>query len=193
VSGIAELVSPQSGHFLLESGFHGNLWLDLEALFLRPERIAPPALELSRRLAQYGAEVVCGPLVEGAFLALMVARQMNLPFTYSERFLRDDARSLYPFGYRIPSPLHPHVRGKRAVVVNDVIGGGSAVGGTWEELEVRGGIPVAIGALLVVGEWTSRFAGERKIGAESLESMTSDLWTPGECPLCARREPLVRP
>lgn len=29
------------GHFLLESGHHGDLWLDLELLCLRPRQIEP--------------------------------------------------------------------------------------------------------------------------------------------------------
>jgi orotate phosphoribosyltransferase len=69
------------GHFLLESGHHGDTWLDLELLCVRPDRVRPLANELAARLQKHGAEVVCGPLVEGAFLALMVASEMGLPFT----------------------------------------------------------------------------------------------------------------
>ena len=68
---------------MLESGHHGDLWLDLELLCLQPERIRPLTNELAARLTKYGTEVVCGPLVEGAFLALMVAAELRLPFTYS--------------------------------------------------------------------------------------------------------------
>ena len=50
------------GHFLLESGHHGDLWLDLELLCLRPDRVRPFANELAARLEKYGAEVVCDPL-----------------------------------------------------------------------------------------------------------------------------------
>jgi orotate phosphoribosyltransferase len=189
---IASLVSTERGHFLLESGLHGNLWMDLEGLFLKPALIEPLAAELAQRVARYDVDVVCGPLVEGAFLALMVARQLDLPFTYSERYARTDAQALYPYGYAVPRLLHRHLRGRRVAVINDVIGGGSAVGGTWSALEALGAQPVLIGALLVAGPWTSRFAAEKQIAVESLDSIENELWAPEECPLCARGEPLVR-
>src|SRR5262245_1161700 len=72
------------GHFLLESGHHGDVWLDLELLFLRPDRVRPFAQELATRLEKHRVDVICGPLVEGAFLGLMVASEMGLPFTYSQ-------------------------------------------------------------------------------------------------------------
>ena len=184
-------IPTERGHFVFESGFHGNLWMDLEALFLHPAKIEPLASELAERLAKHQPEVVCGPLVEGAFLALMVARQLGVPFTYSERFERS-AEDLYPFGYRVPRILHQHLRGKRVAVVNDVISAGSAVRGTWTELEALDAKPMAIGALLIAGEWTSQFAAEKQIAVESLETIANELWPPDACPLCARGEPLVR-
>ena len=33
---VLELVSGRRGHFLLESGLHGGLWLDLDGLFPPP-------------------------------------------------------------------------------------------------------------------------------------------------------------
>jgi orotate phosphoribosyltransferase len=189
---VAALLSPKRGHFLLESGHHGSMWMDLETLFLEPARIEPLAVELSTRLANYGVEGVCGPLVEGAFLALMVARQLGVPFTYSERFANDTSSDLYPFGYRIPKVLRREIRGKRIAIVNDVISAVSAVRGTAIDLEAHGATLVAIGALLVLGEWTATFAAERKIALESLAFRPNEIWAPSECPLCAEGMPLER-
>jgi orotate phosphoribosyltransferase len=185
-----ELAPVQSGHFQTESGFHTNLWMDLEALFLHPARLEPAAAELALRLRAHGIEAVCGPLVEGAFLALMVARELGVPFTYSERYERD-AGALYPYGYRIPRTLHEHVRGRRVAIVNDVISAGSAVRGTWIELEALEAKPVAIAALLVTAAWTSEFAREKNIAAEILDEKRMEIWPPEQCPLCQRGEPLT--
>ena len=46
---LVDLLSARRGHFLLESGHHGNLWLDLDSLFLRPAALLPVARELARR------------------------------------------------------------------------------------------------------------------------------------------------
>ena len=48
-----QLIHARKGHFLLESGHHGELWLDLELLCLHPSRIQPFACELARRLSPY--------------------------------------------------------------------------------------------------------------------------------------------
>src|SRR5262245_26225971 len=104
-----DLLPTRRGHFVFESGHHGDLWLDLELLCLRPDRIRPLANELAARLQKYGAEVVCGPLVEGAFLALMVASELGLPFAYSEPLPGEKSAKLYPVGYRLPPPLRAEV------------------------------------------------------------------------------------
>lgn len=189
---VLRLLSAEHGHFVFESGHHGTTWLDLEALFIHPGRIEPLAEDLAERLHGCGADVVCGPLVEGAFLALMVARQLGLPFTYSERFEESRERQLYPYGYRIPRTLHPHVRGKRVLIVNDVINAGSAVRGTFMELEQLGATVVALGAMLVLGHWTARFAEEKRLQLAILAAENNELWEPAACPLCERGVPLQR-
>ena len=183
------------GHFLLESGHHGDLWLDLELLCLRPERIRPLVSELAARLQKYGAEVVCGPLVEGAFVALMVASEMGLSFTYtySEPQAEEKPGKLYPMRYRLPPPLGAEVRGKRVVIVNDAINVGSAVRETFADLKRCQAEPVAIGALAALTPWVSRFAETNQLGLELLGSLESEVWTPTACPLCIRGEPLTKP
>ncbi|HYI13723.1 MAG TPA: phosphoribosyltransferase family protein [Thermoanaerobaculia bacterium] len=189
---VMKLLAVEQGHFGFESGHHGTTWMNLETLFLHPGRIEPLAAELADRLRSCGAEAVCGPLVEGAFLALMVARRLGLPFTYSERFEESAEQQLYPYGYRIPRMLHPHVRGKRVLIVNDVINAGSAVRGTATELEQLGATVVALGAMLVLGPWTARFAEEKRLQLAVLAEEKNELWEPAGCPLCASEVPLQR-
>jgi orotate phosphoribosyltransferase len=47
---VLELLSARNGHFLLESGHHGDLWLDLESLCVHPQRVQAVAAELAKRL-----------------------------------------------------------------------------------------------------------------------------------------------
>jgi len=179
------------GHFVLESGHHGDLWLDLELLCLQPERIRPLTNELAARLTKYGTEVVCGPLVEGAFLALMVAAELRLPFTYSAPLPEEQPTKLYPVRYQLPGVLRAEVRGKRVAIVNDAINVGSAVRATFADLERCEAKPVAIAALAVLTPWASRFAETNGLGLEVLTSLESDVWTPTACPMCIRGEPLT--
>src|SRR5438132_11129782 len=76
---VIALMPARRGHFLLESGHHGELWLDLELLCLAPDPVRRLAARLAARLAPYAIEAVCGPLVEGAFVAMMVASSSACP------------------------------------------------------------------------------------------------------------------
>jgi orotate phosphoribosyltransferase len=188
---LVSLLVPRKGHYRFESGHHGDLWLEIPRLYLRPGGLRRFATELARRLAREGVEAVCGPLVEGAFLAQMVAEELDAEFYYAEQQFavpRDDG--LYPVGYRIPQALRPIVHGKRVAVVDDVINAGSAVRGAFGELQACGARPAAIGALLVLGPVTAAFASSEGVPLASLAFLPNTLWDPRSCPLCARGVPL---
>jgi orotate phosphoribosyltransferase len=184
------LLAARKGHFLLESGHHGDLWLDLELLCLRPRVVQPACAELAGRLSQLGVEAVCGPLVEGAFVGLLVASELDVEFTYSERFAPPRTDGLFPAGYGVPDPLRGRIRNKRVAVVSDVINAGSAVRGTLADLEACGANPIAIGALLVLGTAAAEFAAGAGLVLESIATLPNRLWPPSQCPLCASGAPL---
>lgn len=184
------LFDSQKGHFRFESGHHGNLWLNLELLCLRPARVKPFAKKLAARLATYKIDAVCGPLVEGAFIAQMVAEELDVEFFYAERFVESAVTSLYPVSYRLPEAQREEVRGKRVAIVNDVINAGSAVRGAFADLVDCGAKPVALGTLLVLGSKASEFALQWNMPFETLAGLKSDLWLPSECPMCGHGVPL---
>ena len=187
---LVSLLGARSGHFRLESGHHGDLWLDLEPLYLRPGRLRGFAAELARRLRPHDVGAICGPLVGGSFLAQMVALELDSEFLFAEQFARPKGDGLYPVGYRIPEALRSAARGKRVAVVDDVINAGSAVRGAFGELLDCGARPVAIGSLMVLGVPASRFAEDQAVALESLASLPNTLWEPSSCPLCASGVPL---
>jgi orotate phosphoribosyltransferase len=182
---ILNLLRAKRGHFLLESGHHGDRWFDLEVLCLRPRLLDPLIAELAERLATMEIDAVCGPLVEGAFVGLMVAHRLDLEFTYSERFSQATPDGLFPVGYRVPISLRGRLRGKRVAIVNDVINAGSAVKGTFTDLQECGATVVAIGALLVLGTAPAEFAAQVNAALIGLETLPNNLWTAQACPLCS--------
>ena len=184
------LVAARKGHFLLESGHHGDLWLDLELLCKHPKQTEPLCFTLAKRLLRFNIDVVCGPLIEGAFIGLFVASELGSSFVYSERFARSGKNGLFPAGYRLPDSLRRIVQGKRTAIVNDVINAGSSVRGTLEDLEVCGAKVVAIGTLLTLGDSIQQFANARNLGFESLAMLPNELWDPTACPLCMKGAPL---
>ncbi len=187
---LIELLAARRGHFKLESGYHGDVWMDLEPLFQQPGRLQPFTADLSARLGRHGLEAVCGPLVGGAFLAQLIALELGLEFFYTERLppLRPDA--LFGVRYRIPEAMREPMRGMRVAIVDDAINAGSAVLGTRADLLDCGALPAAMGALLVVGSAAARFSADLGLPLESVAQLDSGLWPPADCPLCASGAPL---
>ncbi len=190
---LLRLMPGSEGHFRLESGHHANRWLDLDALFADPARVHPFVEQLARALRSYDIAGVCGPLQGGAFLAQLVAAALGVEFWFTERVMPAGDDGLYRARYRLPRALEPRVRGKRLAIVDDAISAGSAVRGTYAELEARGAQPVVIGALLVLGSAASPFFAERGMPVEAVARIPFELWAPAGCPLCASRIPLEEP
>lgn len=189
---IVGLLDGRKGHFLLESGHHGDLWLELDSLFVRPGRLEPLAAELARRLAAHDVDAVCGPLTGGAFLAQLVAARLDAESYYSERSHDTRGEGLYAAEYRLPAALRERVPGKRVAIVDDVINAGSATRATLRDLEACGARAVALGALLTLGSGASELAEEAGLALERLASLPNSLWAPSECPMCAAGTTLER-
>jgi orotate phosphoribosyltransferase len=179
------LLSARRGHFVLESGHHGNLWLDLDSLFLRPAALLPFARDLARRLGAHRVEAIVGPLVGGAFVAEMVAAELDLRFAFAER--RVDAQGVTS---AIPDAFHQHLRGRAVAIVDDAINAGSATRATFATLAALGARPVAVGALLVLGNTAMPFFATNRLAVECVARLANELWEPASCPLCASGVPL---
>jgi orotate phosphoribosyltransferase len=188
-----ELVAGRRGHFLLESGHHGELWLDLDGLFARPGRVAPLIARLAEALRPHQPAGICGPLVGGAFLAQSVAAVLDLEFSYTERVPSPASTGLYQARYRLPAAFSSRAHGRRVAIVDDVMSAGSAARGTYAELQAHGAHPVVVGALLVLGSAGEDFFLQHGLAVEAVTRLPFSLWPPTECPLCAAGVPLEYP
>jgi orotate phosphoribosyltransferase len=188
---LSALFQERRGHFALESGHHGRRWLDLELLFRSPAAVRPFAQELAAKLERYRPEVICGPLNEGAFVALFVAETVGAEFVYATRQADPSSSELFSVRYALPAPLRDVVKQRRVAVVNDVINAGSAVRGALGDLYEQNANVVAIGTLLCLGETPDNLARNAGLPLESLDEDSSEIWAPGRCPLCASGMPLT--
>jgi orotate phosphoribosyltransferase len=179
VESLNDLLGARRGHFVFESGHHGDLWLDLDTLFVRPRRVAPFAVELAQRLEPHGVDTVCGPLVGGALVAQMVAAELGAELCWSATG-----------DYSIPAALQAGLRGKRVALVDDAINAGFATGATLAALRECGAEVSVLGALVVLNDSAAGLAAREGVPLESLERLTSGLWPPDQCPLCAASVPL---
>jgi orotate phosphoribosyltransferase len=185
---LLQAVSATRGHFRYESGHHGDLWLDLDSLFFDAARMRGWAAALARQAAGLRAEIVCGPLTGGAFLAQSIAAELGLGFVHVERRAEGGAVQ-----YRIPAPLAAALAGRRVLVVDDAINAGSALGLTLTELLRHGAVPSGIACLLILGEAAGRIAAAQGVKLLALAALERGMWRSEDCPLCAAGVPLQDP
>jgi orotate phosphoribosyltransferase len=183
------LAKGRRGHFRLESGHHSALWLDLDALFADPGAIAPFAAALSAQLRAHAIDVVCGPLLGGAFLAQLVAHALEKEFCFTER-QPSKADGLYAVRYALPSAYRPRLHGRRVALVDDVMSAGSALRGTYGAVQAQGAVPVVAGALLVLGDLGANFFVQENLPLVAVLREAYELWAPEACPLCTARQPI---
>jgi orotate phosphoribosyltransferase len=191
--GVLDLVSAREGHFQLESGHHSALWLDLDSLFAEPGGIAPLARNLARGIAPYQPAIVCGPLVGGAFLAQLVAKELGIEFCYTQKAGVTESSGLYQARYALPEAFHDRVHKKKVALVDDVMSVGSSLRATFAALKELDAIPVVVGALMVLGSRGEAFFRDHSVPVEAGERREYQVWEPAHCPLCASQAPLDEP
>ena len=95
--------------------------------------------------------------------------------------------------YAIPDAFHDHLRGRTVAIVDDAINAGSATRATFAALTALGARPVAVGALLILGDTALPFFAANRLAVESVARLANELWEPAACPLCAAGVPLSSP
>jgi len=185
---VFELTAARRGHFQLESGHHSELWFDLDALFAAPRRIEPFVDQLAESLRRYNVTAICGPLLGGAFLAQLLAHALEVQFCFTERVMPRDSSGLFRARYVLPAAFRASVRDQRVAIVDDVMSAGSALRGTYTELQTHGATAVVAGALMVLGDTGAAFFAKRKVPIEAVVRESYSLWLPSDCPLCAGGE-----
>jgi orotate phosphoribosyltransferase len=136
---VVELARPRRGHFDLGTGYHGDVWLDLDALFLRPSLLRPHVRWLAGRPLGQHADAVCGPMEGWAFLAQAIADVLGTAFlpAYRRPALRPGDVTA---AYRLPR-VPGGIGGWRVAIVDDAVNAGTAVQACFRQVRDSGAIP----------------------------------------------------
>jgi orotate phosphoribosyltransferase len=185
---VVQLARPRPGHFDLGTGYHGDLWLDLDALLLRPAVLRPHIRWLAERLSEHSAAAVCGPLEGGAFLAYALADRLGAAFLPGYRV--PAGRRGKATGYRLPQ-VPGGIGGWRVAVVDDAVNAGTAVAACLQEIRDRGAVPVAVAALLSLGAASAAVPQRMRVPFYAVGTVPSQAWPAGQCPLCTTGIPLT--
>jgi orotate phosphoribosyltransferase len=182
---VIDFVPSRRGHFRLESGYHASVWLDLGTLFADPQRIAPKVDALASSLRKHKFDAVCGAMVGGAFLGQLLAHALGVAFWFTDRRVTNGAAS-----YVLPEAFIDRARDRRVAIVDDVMSAGSAMRGTYNEMEKHGARTAVAAAFLILGSAGIDFFTKKQIPVEWLAHEPFDMWQPLDCRLCAAGVPL---
>lgn len=189
-NGLNRLMTARRGHFVLESGYHTDLWFNLDALFVQPRSIAPLVTELANRLKTYSPTAICGPMQGGAFLAQALATVLEIDFYFTEPVASTNTARLFAAAYRLPTELEYRLSGERVAIVDDIISAGSSVRATLIALTAARAETVVAGSFLTLGSVGRDYLAGQNIPLETLGHRDFSLWKPEDCPLCQQGTPL---
>ncbi|MDT4953236.1 MAG: orotate phosphoribosyltransferase [Acidobacteriota bacterium] len=193
IDDVLKSLPAKRGHFLLESGYHTDLWLTLDALFVTPHEIAPRVAALAELLRPYSISAICGPLMGGAFLAHALAAHMNLRFYFTQQVPVGTDAGLFAAQYRLPPELRRRVCDERIAIVDDCISAGSSVRATAAALTEAGAQTIVVGTILLLGDEAVEHFSARGVSLVALAHQKFNLWASIECPLCRAGAPLENP
>lgn len=169
------------GHFLLASGLHSGRYIEKFRLLEDPESTTRIIAALAERVRQYQPEIVVGPVTGGVILAFEMARQLGTLSCFTEK--TPDGGMELRRGF--------DVRGKRVLLVEDIVTTGGSVLKAADAVRKAGGTVVAFA--LVVDRSSGRFAPPEPV--ETMVKLTIETYTPGPetCPLCHDNVSLRKP
>jgi orotate phosphoribosyltransferase len=174
------------GHFRYESGHHGDLWLDLDALLVDARAVHGWAAALADDVAACRPDVVCGPLTGGAFVAQALAAATGAAFVFAERRLIEGKPD-----YRIPGGLRARLAGRRVVLADDAVNAGSALLATLADARRCGAKLAGLASLITLGDAAAVLAARHQVPFAHLIALERSLWPAEACPLCAAGVPFL--
>ncbi len=181
----------QNDHFVYVSGDHGSGWVNKDVLYLRPENVRRVTELLSTLMQGIDAEVICGPATGGLIVANWLAFHMNKKFVFAEHGVNvgfsDGGGAARP-----PFILRRHydqaVRGRRVIVVDDIVNTGHSIRQTVAAVQKAGGEVISACTLCTRGNVDGTTLGAPIFVA--LCEIKIPSWSASECRLCVDGIPI---
>lgn len=187
-------------HFVYSSGRHGDCYINKDALYSRPQDLDDVSAMLASMACECFSdiEVVVSPTVGGVILGHNVAYNLDLLLDGSVRFAFSDCHPLYPTRRVIRRGYRPLIKGKKVLLVDDIITTGHTLSNLAMAVVAAGGTP--IGAACVCDRGTVRRLSiypQQDMGTFALELVIEPLlemdvqtFAAADCPLCKANRPI---
>ena len=166
------------GHFLLSSGLHSPNYVQCALALKDPVKASALGTELKRRWKGARPDLILSPAIGGLIIGHEVARAFGVDFLFTER---DNNAMTLRRGFSLPA-------GAKVIIVEDVFTTGKS---TMEVFETaKKARAEVLGALSMINRMGSR---SFYFPSASLLKLDLNVHSPADCPLCAKRRPLVKP
>ena len=164
-----------TGHFLLSSGRHSDVYVQKARVLERPRETMPLALAIASWYE--GVDVVVAPAVGAIALGFAVALAAGARSVFAER---EDGVMALRRGFELAA-------GERALVVEDVVTTGASAREVWELVGRAGADRLGVAALI------DRTTADPGFPMRAVVRVEAASWEPVECPLCERGVPMTSP
>lgn len=165
-----------SGHFLLTSGRHSDVYIEKFRLLERPEKLEQIGAALVRPFQGKGVTVVLGAAVGGILVAASAAKALQARSIFAERV---DGRLILKRGFTIAP-------GEKTLVVEDIVTTGGSVRELVETGQGEGAEIVGVACVVDRGESECNFG----VPTTVLARFPAISWEPASCPMCNNGEPI---
>jgi orotate phosphoribosyltransferase len=174
------------GHFVYVSAKHGDKYINKDAIYPHTSLIRQLTKMWAEDFKDSGVEVVVGPAMGGVILSNNTASELSkllkkdIPGVYAEK----DGEG----GFTFTRGYDSFVKGKKVLVVEDVLTTGGSVKKVIEMTEKAGGKVIGLGAIANRGNVKAKDIGVKKIDA--LINLEFNAMEAKDCTLCKNGIPV---
>lgn len=167
------------GHFKLTSGRHSDVYYEKFNILKQPTICTEVCRSMAESLRQYAPTIIVGPTTGGIIIAYDVARYLGLDAYYAEA--GEAGGRVFKRGFELTSA-------DTVAIVDDVLTTGTSLQEVIDLVKPSGAKIVALGAFLDRSNGKCAFS----YPLISLATVAAESWSPEDCPICKRGEPLTQ-
>ncbi len=176
-------------HVVYTSGKHGSAYVNKDAIYPHTTETSRLCGLIAHMFMSDRVEVVIAPAVGGCILSNRVAEHLTM---WGKEWGVNEVFGVYADkdgeDFVIKRGYDKLVRGKRVLVVEDVLTTGGSVKKVVKATRIAGGHVVGVGALCNRGDITSEDVDVPRL--EALINVKLDSWDESNCPLCKGGVPI---
>jgi orotate phosphoribosyltransferase len=175
-----------NSHLVYTSGRHGSAYVNKDAVYPHTALTSELCREFATRFRDERVEVCLAPAIGGVILSQWTAH--HLSSITGREVLGVYAEKTPDGGFVIKRGYDKLTKGKRVLVLEDILTTGISVKRTVETVRAIGGDVIGVAALCNRGGVSAADLGAPRL--EALVKIELESWEAAECPLCRKGVPV---